>query len=152
MKTTELMIGDWVNVPMAKLTARIDSILSKREAHNDACIVVDFNGQGYLAHYTENDLKPILLTAEILEKNGLKYEVDYGGYHRSILGSHSKDNEPLICVQWNPQGEISQWEVSNKSGILTGVVAYGYTAIAVHELQHILRMVGLNDLADNFKI
>lgn len=152
MKANELMNGDWVYIPMAKHMARIDSVLSKREAHNDACIVVDFCGQGFLAHYTEEDIEPVPLTAEILEKNGLKYEVDYGGYHRSILGSHSKDNEPLICVQWNPQGEISQWEVSNKSGILTGVVAYGYTAIAVHELQHILRMVGLNELAENFKV
>ena len=141
MKANELMIGDWVY--SASMTPRKVQYLDG--AKSDSIGVAD--------HLNfESRINPIPLTAEILEKNGLKYEVDYGGYHRSILGSHSKDNEPLICVQWNPQGEISQWEVSNKSGILTGVVAYGYTEIAVHELQHILRMVGLNELANNFKI
>lgn len=134
MEAKHLMIGDWAiineNHPACPFTRKLDI--------------------GDLSFFTH--FEPIPLTPEILEKNGLKYEVDYGGYHRSILGSHSKDNEPLICVQWNPQGEISQWEVSNKSGILTGVVAYGYTTIAVHQLQQILRLCGLEELADNFQI
>ena len=137
MKATELMINDLVQV---------DGVVRIATIRTGA--VYDYMNK----EYSIGCINPIPLTPKILEKNGLKYEKDYGAYYHSILGSHSKDNEPLICVQWNPQGEISQWEVSNKSGILTGVVAYGYTAIAVHELQHILRMVGLNEMADNFII
>lgn len=147
MKPTELMTGDLVliNGTPHRIQA-IDSIDAEILADDELYYV------GENRCHSQDKIEGIPLTAEILEKNGLKYEVDYGRYHRSILGSYSKDKEPLICVQWNPQGEISHWEVSNKSGILTGVVAYGYTEIAVHELQHILRMVGLNNIADNFKV
>lgn len=141
MKATDLQINDWVHSSFFGKT-RVTSL----KEHAGYGWVMTSGNENWKS---DASLSPVPLTAEILEKNGLKYEVDYGGYHRSILGSHSKDNEPLICVQWNPQGEISQWEVSNKSGILTGVVAYGYTAIAVHELQHILRMVGLDELANS---
>lgn len=81
------------------------------------------------------DLEPIPLTAEILEKNGCN---NYWGalYNLQdqtlalskemgyfIIGhDYGKDFEPFIIIRY------------------------------VHELQHALRLCGLTDLADNFKI
>ena len=147
MLCKELQFGDWI--------ADNNGFRWQIICVGDDYAYATFEGnEGDPWEFDDKDDQPegIPLAKEMLDDNGFRYEKDYGPFYRSILGSYSKDKEPLICVQWNPQGEISHWEVSNKSGILTGVVAYGYTEIAVHELQHILRMVGLNNIADNFKV
>ena len=147
MLCKELQFGDWI--------ADNNGFRWQIIGVGDDYAYATFEGnEGDPWEFDDKDDQPegIPLAKEMLDDNGFRYEKDYGPFYRSILGSYSKDKEPLICVQWNPQGEISHWEVSNKSGILTGVVAYGYTEIAVHELQHILRMVGLNNIADNFKV
>ena len=141
MDSKSLMIGDWTYIPMAKHTARIDSILSKREAHNDACIVVDLCGQGFLAHYTEEDIEPIPLTAEILEKNGWDGMVvyrEYGVAEGVFNGNH--DCEIGLDREGRCFLTINSWE-------------YSICEIhSVHELQHALRLCGLTELADNFKV
>ncbi len=97
-------------------------------------------------------IKGIPLTSEILEKNGFRYEKDYGSYYRSTLGDYAKDKEPLVAIQWNSKGKVCQWEVVHKKGINEGASAYGYNEIAVHELQKTLLVCGLEELAINFKI
>ena len=131
MKATELMIGDWVTLN------RVD--YQWQWTHHD------FTASEF------NTLEPIPLTSEILEKNGWeyrKYKTDYmvkydlcvGGkncWMHWAIGKHNLDilrqDEKLdfynLCVQ-------------------RAVIPCDY----VHELQHALRLCGLDELADNFKV
>lgn len=76
------------------------------------------------------DLFPIPLTQEILEKNGWYFDdLVYEWYsNNKAMKLYGKDCSSL--------------------SILDGSVVVGY----VHELQHALRLCGLNELADSFKV
>lgn len=125
MKANELMIGDWVylNYWDGKYPQQIHGI-----NYNS------WRGEGY-ADWVDTDIddeasiknvEPIPLTAEILEKNGFKDE----------------DADLLYTFYdgWN-------FEIHNKTMLVScGSIWY------VHELQHALRLCGLNELADNFQI
>lgn len=76
-------------------------------------------------------LEPITLTPEILEANG-------------FLSNGEFPNKDHIKVCHGICG--------NESWYVTFCECYGFDIKYVHELQHILRLVGLTKLADNFKI
>ena len=134
MKAKELMIGDKV---MVKVLSQIPDT--------------------YVLHtWTANDyskdiqVKPISLTSEILEKNGwiqCKYETcksiyEYKGLHlRHTMIKRSND-------RWvaNVDGIVEKFSNEYMHSFLRINVFY------VHELQHALRLCGLNELADNFKV
>ena len=113
METKELMIGDKV---MVKVLSQIPDT--------------------YVLHtWTANDysrdiqVKPIPLTAEILEKNGWWYDVEDMWQHEEVDFSIEKWNGKFQCY------DISQIKLDS-----------------VHQLQQTLRLCGLNELADNFKV
>lgn len=68
-------------------------------------------------------VKPIPLTEEILKPNGL---------------------DPISCCDLS----MPHWFMSLRSGNHHVEMPFQY----VHQLQHALRLCGLNDIADNFKI
>ena len=75
------------------------------------------------------DTKPIPLTTEILEKNGWWYEIEDMWLH----------DEVSFCIEkWN--GKFQCYDINQ------------IKLDSVHQLQQILRLCGLNDLADNFKV
>ena len=73
--------------------------------------------------------QPIILTPEILEKNGWWYNVEDMWFHDEVDFCIEKFNGRFQCY------EISQIKLDS-----------------VYELQHALRLCGLNELADNFKV
>ena len=78
------------------------------------------------------DLEPIPLTPEILKKNGWKeaeYWLEYQDGENTIQFSHP-----------------------NMLGMINGVFIEHFKCEYVHQYQHLLRLCGLNELADNFKI
>ena len=98
----------------------------------------------YVLHtWTANDysrdiqVKPITLTPEILEKNGFikvnSQRYDYG----------YPDTNCYVKV--NPKKNMIHVNGRNANSNL-------YSHSFVHELQHALRLCGLNELADNFKV
>ena len=128
MEAKELMIGDKV---MVKVLSQIPDT--------------------YVLHtWTANDYSrdiqviPIPLTAEILEKDGWERDIDkeweYNNSH--IL--------PPYCDQW----EKRNVKIDMYAGLegFTISLIIGRRFYAVHELQHVLRLYGLDELADNFKI
>ena len=142
MKATDLMIGDKV---MVKVLSQIPNT--------------------YVLHtWTANDysrdiqVKPIPLTPEILEKNGFSPETfltaEWGRkvYFKEFPGCvvEPADSGKYIfgtTKYWSEtygDGSPKDWGTMYESRI--------YNLQYVHELQHALRLVGLNDLADNFKI
>ena len=134
MKATELMIGDKV---MVKVLSQIpDTYVLPTLTAND--------------HSRAIHVKPITLTPEILEKNGwiqCKYETckslyEYKGLHlRHTMIKRSNG-------RWvaNVGGIVEKFPDEYTHSFLRINVFY------VHELQHALRLCGLNELADNFKI
>ena len=128
MEAKELMIGDKV---MVKVLSQIPDT--------------------YVLHtWTANDysrdiqVKPIPLTAEILEKDGWERDIDkeweYNNSH--IL--------PHYCYQWEKQNVKIEMYAGLEGFTISLII--GRRFYAVHELQHVLRLRGLDELADNFKI
>lgn len=128
MKAEELMIGDWY-----------------MNSANEPCKVVkNFGdvvwGEGNdIADSTDNPLS-IPLTEEILEKNGFKIANPTTREWWTSVGSnlvfftyHLLDDEQPCRLAVPNRGEIKH-------------IRY------VHELQHALRLCGLRELADNFKV
>lgn len=75
-----------------------------------------------------DELNPIPLTPEILEKNGFVKHDKIHPYYLDYY--HERDGFTIF--------NSSAW--------------HGHILNSVHELQHALRLCGLNDLADNFKV
>lgn len=131
MKTTELMIGDWVIgsiVDRGRVVA-IDDEDEYKTHHGSVRIKYseDFAGNGEWA----DKISPIPLTPDILEKNGFQKE-----YAR-----------PWMLYRLDNMGLYKQeFGYATSFGMSMRPLRY------VHELQHALRMCGLDKLADNFKI
>ena len=125
MKVTELMIGDWVTL----------------------------NGVDYKWQWTHHDftasefntLEPIPLTPEILEKNGFEFVDDS---IISISAAKLLDDYTSIYFQFcnNNDCYFQLHHYGAGSYEIRKYVKY------VYELQHALRLCGLNELADNFII
>lgn len=113
MKATELMIGDKV---MVKVLSQIPDT--------------------YVLHtWTANDysrdiqVKPITLTAEILEKNGWWFDTEDTWRHDEVNFTIEKWNGRYQCY------DVNQIKLDS-----------------VHELQRALRCCGLWDIANNFAV
>ena len=125
MKAADLMIGDWVG-----------------KVFDDKRIIEDYRqvdwirtgeiGMRYCKVWSIGCIEPIPLTPEILEKNGWK-ETEY--WHEY------KDGNTIIqCSLHKIWGIINEIEIEH------------FKCEYVHQLQHLLRLCGLDELADNFKV
>ena len=85
-------------------------------------------------------VEPIKISPEILEANGFKKTPTLPlGCFDYVFRSNGK------TIYAEPSMRLTTL-TANFNGKITMVVEY------VHELQHIIRLIGINDLADNFKI
>ena len=131
MKATELMIGDWV-----KIKGHLDYDKVQEIARDE-------NMQWYISFacsatlFRAYEFEPIPLTSEILEKNGFikvnSQRYDYG----------YPDTDCYVKV--NPKKNMIHVNGRNANSNL-------YSHSFVHELQNSLRLCGLDELADNFKV
>lgn len=86
------------------------------------------------AYFVEfSDVEPIPLTEEILKDNGFVFD--------GLIRSYKK---------FKISKSFFSFALFKKYIIEIGEIAY--TIKYVHELQHALRLCGLNEMADNFKI
>lgn len=124
MKASELQIGDFVRYSSSKRVVVVDSVLE------DGINYVYC--QGELDLIDEERIEPIPLTEEIMEKNGWELSVSCEFYtHKS--GRNLKLSNLLGVPSISCFGKIS-------------ILHYA------HEFQHALRLCGLNELADGFKV
>ena len=145
MKVTDLMLGDLIlinNTPH-RIEA-IDGI--------DAEILADDNLYyvGEDRYRAEDKIEGIPITPEILEKNGF-YDRNTQWYYKRF-GSY-------VCFDIAISLVYREIEVSKVCGAGTDCEEEEYGSsivfgndICVHTLQHALRLCGLNELADNFKV
>lgn len=124
MKASELMIGDWVRLTKGFNRGNSYKVLA---IYENGSINTKYNSPVLLGDY-----EPIPLTEKILKKNGVKYLHLYEN-------DFPDSPERRICIR---EYRGIQFEV------LSGTMPLKY----VHELQHALRLCGLSELADNFKV
>ena len=141
MKATELMIGDWVGRVFD------DKRIDYRQVD---WIRTGEIGMRYQKVWAIGCIEPIPLTTEILEKNGF-YDRNTQWYYKRF-GSY-------VCFDIAISLVYKVIEVSKVCGAGTDCeeVEYGSSIvfgndICVHTLQHVLRLCGLDELADNFKV
>ena len=113
MKTNELMIGDWV-LAYGKKTQIV-------WVGNIRKLAV----RGFPSEFYEDEISPIPLTPEILEKNEFTKELDADGLHYrfTLIDGHTKFS--ILNAR-----RVFQW---------LGPLDFKY----VHELQHALRLCGI---------
>ena len=152
MKATELMIGDWVIFGDEPL--KVQHIYNN--GYDDVVAEIVEDGTNEYGVYEEiKDVSvvycsPIPLTPEILKKNGF-YDRNTQWYCKKF-GSY-------VCFDIAISLVYREIEVSKVCGAGTDCeeVEYGSSIvfsndICVHTLQHALRLCGLDELADNFKV
>lgn len=140
MKANELMIGDWVRIDepdkYAGATGQIQSLMYHRE-DDAAYFNVFIQGKfGYVSRdVCSDDIRPIPLTADILEKNGFEN-----------IGDDTYQLEEKPCWFWvdffrhtyGCEYDTSTYEYEDDEHRLK---LYGIPS--VHELQHALRLCGI---------
>lgn len=124
---TELMIGDWV----------FDERFNKYHK-------VDLENDFHFICSGETCFKPILLTPEILEKNGFSLERD--GAYTYYDDVHIPEQQ-YIAVLFRHNLTVRHIEIKR----MRCHTNYD-ELIYVHQFQQALRLCGLNELADNFKV
>ena len=149
MKCKELQIFDWVQDKNG-FQWQITNV-------GDDYAYATFEGnEGDPWEFNDKDDQPegIPLTKEMLDANGFRYEKDYGPFYRSILGSHYYMSEYCVCVECRETSEgrkICYIDCEKRKDGM-GNSATIRTEFYVHTLQHALRLVGLSEIADNFKV
>lgn len=124
MKATELMIGDYVTVTPSGMLIQVAATHKRKVAYHTCTNKLSWVRQGLL--------RPILLTTEILEKNGVKPFL----VGRHILPLENK--EIFMCITpivglINTNGT---WLAAIENGYTNAKITINY----VHELQHTFRL------------
>lgn len=127
MKANELMVGDWV-MPLKKLKGIPGKVITI-EGGTDICWI---DSKYYSCLFLCRDFEGIPLTPEILEKNG--FEKDDGG--EECWGC---DAGWVIPGEYDECGKEKSWQVE----ILGEPNSFSGTIHFVHELQHALRLCGI---------
>ena len=134
MKPNELMIGDWVID--AGITSRtVYKRINRTDERSNSCVADD-----YKVILGEAGIKPIPITPEILEANGIRHYKDCGRL------SYYKRMDADFVIRYEIYAGYIGIELCDGNRISVERIT------KVHELQHVLRLIGMNDLADNFVI
>ncbi len=117
MEAKELMIGDYLRTKFSKNVIKVKEI-------KQSCVYVEDNGYEY------NEIEPIPLTPEILEKNGfILKEGEKSMYGVTIATHYVRDDIPFeVFCDGEPFSIWFQDPVNIKY---------------VHQLQHALRLCGI---------
>lgn len=123
MKASELMIGDYVKF-LGRIR-KIKSIISK-----DTGVEISFEGKNTVV-VSLDEIEPIPLTREILEKNGWKWNHYHTGIKVTIGTLHIVWGFYENCIS------VSDWAEDADSQITSLRCRY------VHTLQNTLRLCGI---------
>ena len=135
IKCRDLMVGDWV-------ADRYGYIMQIIFVGNGYASFEDDEGNPCQIDDKYNKPQSILLTPEILEKNGIKNRDD-----EYIISGWDDAGQWYITLE-DFKSQFDFWFIksSNRDLNVRGQIRY------VHEFQHVLRLVGLTELANNFKV
>lgn len=131
IKVEDLGVGDWVRVQMCKcdygdpdtLDAKVLSIVGNS-------VGVGYDNSGIVISAFVDDLRPIPITTEVLEKNGLEQNSNCLDY-RSIIGNiYCSISKGIKC--WY----VNIYDISNSPH----TPIFKAHIIHIHELQRALRL------------
>ena len=145
MKLTDLSIGDLIlinNTPH-KIQA-IDSIDAEVQADDELYYV------GEDRCHSEDKIEGIPITPEILEKNGF-YDSYTKRYYKRFYSNGCFDIAISLVYREIEVSKVCGAGTDCEEEEYGSAIAFG-NDICVHTLQHTLRLCGLDELADNFKI
>ena len=127
MKCQELQIWDWITdghgLPMQITNVGDDYAYATFEGNE---------GEPWEFDDKEDSPEPILITPEILEKNGWVYTEYCHEYQDGKIIIQSRP--PYMWIRIN------------------GINIEAFKCEYVHQYQHLLRLFGLDELANNFKV
>lgn len=156
MRTRDLMQGDKVYETLLDDTPQVVTIEEVGQKHiyiglaDDDMALLRYESK-YLGWDIEH-IEPIPLTDEILEKNGWEKACGCWFYFKEDAATSfnrdkfKKENTLPFWVCFN---DDSHKDVMGADDYFQDVIIY---IKYVHELQHAIRLCGINDLADNFKV
>ena len=136
MEAKELMIGDWVINPIHNDCVKIEGVYFDKELHSH----VASDGR-----FPQIYFEAIPLTPEILNANGWQKN---DPHWVSTLRRYCDKDGSKWSLSFTLQKGIWDAYIHNDGDLNINK----FHPMYVHELQHALRLCGLNDLADNFKI
>lgn len=129
MEAKEVMVGDWVKY--GNRFAIIKSITP-----NECCILVSCGGSDELVWETYDNIEPIPLTSEILEKNEWEKRNDACIYYDS-------EHEYQIIFMLK---EYNYTHLYNYIDASIGCITIREMPITyLHELQNLMRLCGINN-------
>lgn len=137
MKESELMIGDWVLSKFTGTPCRVKL---------ESFVCHDSWEDGNHGAFNFNDVEPIPLTEDILKANA--FEVCYDSCYQTKFNIWSFDEK--TCVEYKISKQTEDY--NHLKIFIDGGERVSIPIRYIHELQHALRLCGLNDLAENFKI
>ena len=127
MKATALMIGDWILCS--------DNIQRQVRYLQVRPSVIGIGGSSY----DEDEIQPIPLTPEILEKNGfVKYN------EVSDTPPYDQDEEGNMYYSYKGEHKFWGWWQPNNVYFIPVNAMIDLEIKYVHELQHALRLCGIN--------
>ena len=135
MRPEELMIGDLVQ--LSSYQGRVNGIIRLREVHTaeEKWMTIIHFGDNYYEQMRVDILEPIPLTPEILEKNGFK--------HLDISSTEDTINRFVWRYSTDSQNIDLSYNKFTKDYMLDSFRIHMFPIIYVHELQHALRMGGI---------
>lgn len=154
MKATDLMIGDWVHLYVNNdgITDENVKVISLGEDWISIVNKFDLDEE-----YAEDDcvdgvsaITPIPLTEEILKANGFEGKSEKARYG-SVFYGLSVGNLSITFEVDNGLPILTIEDTADRSS-QHNVICLKDEIYNVHELQHALRLCGLNDIADNFQV
>lgn len=148
MKVEDLMIGDWVHlISTIHNVSFLENGVIQDEGYttthtpikittvSENCVSYYSNKLEVYITVSSEEIEPIPLTPEILEKNGILYEKQSFYY---VI----KDDKDLECTYYIQQVLQGDWVIGVDIG------AYDCSVFArikhVHELQHALKLCGID--------
>ena len=143
MEAKELMTGDWVAIkrtPSYEYPYKICSINNYSILGEDYADWIELEAGEEI---NLEDIKPIPITAEILEKNGFEHRIiDCAEFYYI-----AEDYYDITISEWSDSIWLVRYDCTEMNTPHEQI-----TSSYVHQLQNFLRLCGLNDLADNFKV
>ena len=163
MDVRDLMIGDYIAIGDNKTVIKVTHI---GKSMNDFVVVYE-DSNGDIRDFSNDEIHPIVLTRDILIKNGFVAETVWNGIDNLTYHIEQKnaikfedynvtfDSKIKIEVQFNNKtNEIRHIKIDNylKEGATEFQIVNPDGVYYVHEFLQMLRMTKAKSLANNFKL